>query len=115
MRKSFASLTIVAGLLTLAGGQAVAAAAHSSVKTVSVVMHDPGCHWFSVGGKYVKTLTVKGPVALANYDEKTLIVAGPSGVKHDPTGAKVTLRAGTYTITMIKQAHDDNTLKLVVE
>jgi hypothetical protein len=115
MRTSFASLAIVAGLVAVAGGQAVAAGAHSSVKTVGVVMHDPGCHWFSVGGKYVKTLSVKGPVALANYDENTLIVAGPSGVKHDPIMKKITLQRGTYTITMVKQAHDDNTLKLVVK
>jgi hypothetical protein len=114
MRTSFASLAVVAGLLALAGGQAAAAGTQSSLKTVSVVMHDPGCHWFAVGGKYVKTLTVKGPVALANYDENTLIVAGPSGVKHDPIMKKITLQPGTYTINMVKQAHDDNTLKLVV-
>ena len=115
MRTSLTTLAIVGGLLALAGGQAVAAAGHSSVKTVTVAMHDPGCHWFSVGGKYVKTLTVKGPVALANYDQKTLLVAGPSGVKHDPVLKKITLQQGTYKITMVQQAPDDNTLKLVVK
>lgn len=114
MRTSLVTFLVVAGLLALAGGQAVAAAGHASVKTVSVVMHDPGCHWFSAGGKYVKTLTVKGPVALANYDEKTLLVASASGVKPDPIMKKITLEPGTYKITMVKQASDDNTLKLVV-
>jgi hypothetical protein len=115
MRKLLVTFLAVAGLLALAGGQAVAAARHASVKTVSVVMHDPGCHWFTAGGKYVKTLTVKGPVALANYDENTLLVAGASGIKHDPMMKKITLQPGTYRITMVKQASDDNTLKLFVK
>ena len=115
MRKPFATLVVVAaGLLALAAGQAVAAAGHSSVKTVTVAMHDPGCHWFSAGGKFVKTLKVKGPVALANYDEAALKVAGPSGLNRVAVGKKITLGHGAYTIKMVGQAPDDNTLRLVV-
>jgi hypothetical protein len=115
MRKPLATLVVLAaGLLALAAGQALAAARHSSVKTVTVAMHDPGCHWFSVGGKFVKTLKVRGPVALANYDEAALKIAGPSGLKRDAVGKKITLGHDAYTITMVGQAPDDNTLRLVV-
>jgi hypothetical protein len=77
-------------------------------------MHDPGCHWFAVGGKFLSSLTVTGPVKLANFDEAALIVAGPSGVKHDAVGKLLPLGPGTYRITMVGQAPDDNHLKLVV-
>ena len=83
-------------------------------KTVNVVMHDPGCHWFSAGGKYTTKLTVHGPVALANLDEAPLKVSGAKGTKLDPVGKKVVLARGTYKITMVGQAPDDNHLKLVV-
>ena len=108
-----ASLILLGALIVAAPAAGRSTGTAKATKLV-VAMHDPGCHWFSVGGKYVKTLTVKGPVALANYDENTLIVVGPSGVKHDPMMKKITLQPGTYKINMVKQAHDDNTLKLVV-
>ena len=115
MRTSLATLFVIAaGLIVLTSGQAVAAAKQSSAKTVTIAMHDPGCHWFSVGGKFVKTLAVKGPVTLANYDEAAIKVAGPSGIKRDPVGKKITLQRGIYKITMVGQAPDDNTLKLTV-
>ncbi len=85
-----------------------------AIKTVTVAMHDPGCHWFSVGGKFTKTLTVKGPVALANYDEAALKVARAGSVVRDRVGHRVVLSRGSYRITMVGQAPDDNTLKLVV-
>jgi len=82
---------------------------------VTVAMHDPGCHWFQVGpNSFQKAATVQGPVVLANNDEASLLVAGPSGTKTDPVGGKVSLAAGTYRITMVGQAPDDNHLKLVV-
>jgi len=115
MRTSLATLFVVAvGLIVLTAGQAAASAKQSSAKTVTVAMHDPGCHWFSVGGKFVKTLAVKGPVTLANYDEAALKVSGPSGVKRDAVGKKITLQRGIYKITMVGQAPDDNTLRLTV-
>ena len=115
--KSLTVLSIVAaGTLPLVAGQALAASNHAAnAKVVTVAMHDPGCHWFSANGKFTKTMSVKGPVALANLDEATLKVAGPSGVRRDPVGKKITLSRGTYRITMVGQAPDDNILKLVVK
>jgi hypothetical protein len=78
-------------------------------------MHDPGCHWFLAGGKYVKALTVKGPVALRNLDEAALKVVGSTGVKRDPVGKQILLARGVYKITMVGQAPDDNTLHLQVD
>jgi hypothetical protein len=104
-----------AALLSLGAGRA--AFAHNGphgTKTVTVVMHDPGCHWFSVGGKFVTKLSVTGPVKLANYDEHALLVAGSTGVQKDPVGKSIPLAKGTYKITMVHQAADDNHLTLVV-
>ncbi len=101
--------------LLLAGTQVAGAASHvTSTKTVRVVMKDPGCHWFSVGGKLKIKLAVKGPVALANFDEAALKIAGPHGTKLDPVGKSITLTRGSYRITMVGQHPDDNTLKLTV-
>jgi len=111
------SLVVVAAgaLLALGAGQAAGAGQHAqAVKTVTVVMHDPGCHWFSTGGKFTTKLTVHGPVALANLDEAALMVMGPKGMQLDKVGKKVVLSPGTYRITMVGQAPDDNHLKLVV-
>jgi hypothetical protein len=111
------SALIIAAVALLAFGaaQAFAHTTHGqSTKVVTVAMHDPGCHWFLAGGKFVRTLTVKGPVALGNYDEAALKVVGPTGVKHEAVGKRILLGHGTYKITMVGQAPDDNTLKLVV-
>ena len=44
------------------------------------------------------------------------VVKGPGGTKLDPVGHKVTLHAkGTYRITMVRQAPDDNHLVLRVK
>jgi len=102
-------VAVIAGVAFAAG----ASAAHT--KTVTVVMRDPGCHWFSVGGKFVTKLSVAGPVSLRNIDEAALKVAGPRGVKLEPVGALVALGHGTYHITMVGQAADDNHLTLVVK
>ena len=104
-----------AAVLALGAGQAAGAThqAHA-VKTVTVVMKDPGCHWFSANGKFTTRLTVHGPVALANYDEAALMIMGPKGMQLDKVGKKVVLARGIYRITMVGQAPDDNHLKLVV-
>jgi uncharacterized protein (DUF2345 family) len=108
------ALPLLAGLaLAVGAGQALAQQAQPA-KTVTVVMADPGCHWFAVNGKHLKTLTVSGPVKLANFDEDALLVAGPSGVVREAVGKRITLTAGVYRIKMVKQHPDDNTLKLVV-
>lgn len=102
---------LAVALVALLVGQGAAA----STKTVTVAMHDPGCHWFLVGGKYVKSLSVQGPVSLVNFDEAALKIAGASGVRLDAVGKRVALTHGTYRITMVGQAPDDNTLMLIVK
>jgi hypothetical protein len=90
-------------------------ASASTGSTVKVIMKDPGCHWFSVHGKYLKTLARKGPVTLVNFDMNTLIVKSSHGRKLDKVGRKVKLGRGKYTITMVKQSKHDNTLHLTVK
>jgi hypothetical protein len=112
--KTFALLLTVAAVFAFGVSQASAHMAKPAAKTVVVAMHDPGCHWFVSNGKFVKSLTVTGPVRLANFDEAALVVAGPSSVRHDAVGRLLPLTRGTYHITMVGQAPDDNHLKLVV-
>jgi hypothetical protein len=99
----------------LAVAFALAGPAGAAPSKLVVAMHDPGCHWFSVGGKYTKTVTRHGAVQLVNFDEAALVVKGPRGTKIERVGAKLTLRArGVYRITMVHQAPDDNHLKLTI-
>jgi hypothetical protein len=98
----------------LAAALAGSGSAATTAKTVTVAMHDPGCHWFLVGGAYKQRLTVTGPVSLFNLDEAALRIVSPSGVKLEPVGKKLTLGRGVYHITMVKQAADDNHLVLTV-
>jgi len=113
-------LTGIAGLM-LTASAAARPSATANAKKLIVAMHDPGCHWFYVSGnmdnrKYSKTATRSGPVRLVNLDEATLIIKGPGGTKHDKVGATLTLNAkGVYKITMVKQASDDNHLKLTIK
>ena len=103
---------ILIGLAALA----LAAPAVASKASLVIAMHDPGCHWFQVGGKYVKSVTRSGPVTLLNQDEAALKIKGPGGTKLVPVGKKLTLHAkGTYRITMVHQAPDDNHLVLRVK
>jgi hypothetical protein len=102
-------LTAIAAL-----GLAVPASAGNS--TLVVAMRDPGCHWFQVGSKYVKSVVRHGPVTLVNRDEKALVIKGPGGTKIEPVLGKLRLRAkGTYRITMVHQAPDDNHLVLKIK
>lgn len=103
---------LVVGLAALA--LSIGASA-SSARTVTVVMHDPGCHWFSVNGQYKTRLTVAGPVSLYNIDEAALRVAGGHGVKIVGVTKRIPLASGTYHITMVGQTPDDNHLLLVVK
>ncbi|HST17634.1 MAG TPA: hypothetical protein VLK36_08190 [Gaiellaceae bacterium] len=103
-----------AAILSLAAGQAFARPAHTQSKSVTVVMKDPGCHWFAVGGAFKTTLSVKGPIQLRNFDEAALKVVGPNGAKLDKVGKQLALSRGVYKITMVGQAPDDNHLKLTV-
>jgi hypothetical protein len=118
---AIAGLTLLTASLMLAATAAARPASAAKATTLIVAMRDPGCHWFYLGGgpshrKYTKTVAHKGPVQLLNLDEAALIVKGPGGTKHDKVGAKLTLKAkGVYKITMVKQAADDNHLKLTIK
>jgi hypothetical protein len=113
-------LTAIAGLMLAALTAAGSTAAAGPTKLI-VAMHDPGCHWFYVGGgpnhrKYAKNVSRTGPVKLVNLDEATLIIKGPGGTKREKVGATLTLKGkGVYTITMVRQASDDNHLKLTIK
>jgi hypothetical protein len=87
----------------------------AAAQTVTVAMRDPGCHWFQQGQSFTKSMSVTGPVNLQNSDEAALKVDGSSGVQKDPMGGQVSLTPGSYTITMVGQAPDDNTLHLQVD
>jgi hypothetical protein len=103
-------------ILTSIAALALAAPAAAGKAPLVVAMHDPGCHWFLVGGKYTKSVVRHGPVTLLNQDEAALRIKGPGGTKIERVGAKLTLRAkGTYRITMVHQAPDDNHLTLRVK
>ena len=117
MKRSLTILSLLAACFyVVAAGQASAARKHAAALTpVTVAMHDPGCHWFSVNGVYKTKLTVKGPAQLANFDEAALKIVGPKGTYRTAVGKKIVLKTGAYRITMIGQAPDDNTLRLVVK
>ena len=102
-------------ILSAVAALALAAPAAAGRAPLVIAMHDPGCHWFHVNGKYVKSVTRTGPVTLLNLDEAALRIKGPGGTRLDRVGAKVTLRAkGTYRIVMVRQAPDDNHLTLKI-
>jgi hypothetical protein len=95
--------------------QALATTTHQAApKTLKIVMHDPGCHWFMRGGKFTKTATVKGRARLVNYDEAALKVASRHGARRIPMGKSIVVGRGNYVIMMVGQAPDDNYVKLTV-
>ena len=107
-------ILLAAALAAAAAVLAGSALAGHKPTTVTVAMHDPGCHWFLVAGQYRQALVVSGPVSLRNLDEAALNVKGPGGTRIDQVGKNLALGHGRYQITMVKQASDDNTLWLVV-
>src|SRR5690349_21497034 len=80
---------IIIGIAALA----IASPAAAGKSPLVVAMHDPGCHWFLVGGKYTKSVVRHGPVTLVNRDEAALKVKGPGGTRIDRVLGTVTLRA----------------------
>ena len=114
-------LLIPVAALALAAPIALAAPSAAGKAPLIIAMKDPGCHWFYVGGgpnhrKYAKSVVRSGPITLLNLDEAALIVKGPGGTKIDKVGSQLTLKAkGVYKITMVKQASDDNHLKLTIK
>lgn len=124
MRKLILSGITSLGLLAVLAGLTLAAPAAGSTTTTAtkliVAMRDPGCHWFLTAGTphrmYAKAVTRQGPVKLLNLDERTLIINGPGGIRHETVGSTLLLTAkGLYTITMVRQASDDNHLKLTIQ
>lgn len=115
MKKRILTLLVIAGCVAGIGVSAAAAKPAKQATTVTIAMHDPGCHSFLVGGKYAKTLSVRGPVSLLNADEATLRVASSGGLALDRVGHRLTLTKGVYRITMVGQAPDDNHLLLAVK
>jgi len=112
--KKIAMLYLAVALLAFGTGQAFAQTTHATATKVTVVMHDPGCHWFSANGAFKTKLAVKGPAKLLNVDEAALKVVGAGTVRRVAVGKTALLGKGTYAITMVGQAPDDNHLRLVV-
>jgi hypothetical protein len=103
-------------MIAIATSQALAARpyhAHATTKLV-VAMHEPGCHWFLIHGKYTKSATAVGSVRLVNIDEKALNVSSGHASKLIPVGKSLVFGRGHYVVTMVHQAPDDNHLKLTV-
>jgi hypothetical protein len=121
IRTTIAGLTLLTASLILVATATAQPATAAKASKLIVAMRDPGCHWFYLGGgsshrKYAKTVARSGPVKLVNLDEAALIIKGPGGTKHDKVGATLTLTTkGVYAITMVKQAPDDNHLKLTIK
>jgi hypothetical protein len=117
MKISTLSLAVAAVVCAGAfgAGQALATTTHQAApKTLKIVMHDPGCHWFMRGGKFTTTATVKGRVRLVDLDAGALKVASRKGMRHIPVGKSIVVGRGNYVIMMVGQAVDDNYLKLTV-
>ena len=113
-------LIAVAGLMVAAPAAAGPSAKAGPTK-LTVVMRDPGCHWFYLGGgpnhrRYATTVTRTGPVTLLNLDEAALKIKGPGGTRTERVGARLTLRGkGVYKIWMVGQEPDDKILKLTIK
>ena len=118
MKISLLALAVAAAIYAgvFGTGRALATTSHhATTKTVKIVMHDPGCHWFMVHGKYATKDTVKANrVRLLNQDEAALKVASRHGVRHIPVGKSIAVGHGHYVIMMVGQPPDDNYLRLTV-
>ena len=109
------TVSALSALALLGAGQALAATTHRAApKTLKVVMHDPGCHWFLVNGKDTLTAKVSGPIRLLDLDEGALKVASRTEMLRVPVGKSIVLGRGHYVVMMVGQAVDDNYLKLTV-
>jgi hypothetical protein len=117
-------LSTVAAAVTLAltfgvaigSSAAPASAAAAKQRVVSIVMADPGCHWFSVAGKNKARLAVNGPTAFKNLDEAALVFTGKNYLRHVAVGKSLAIaKPGVYHIKMVGQHPDDNNLVLVVK
>ena len=116
MKIATLSLAVAAilGAGAVGAGQALATTHTVAPKTLKIVMHDPGCHWFLRGSKFTKSATVRGRVRLVNFDEAALKVASRQGMRHIAMGKSLVVGRGSYVIMMVGQAPDDNYLRLTV-
>ncbi|HEX5173309.1 MAG TPA: hypothetical protein VFV91_04115 [Gaiellaceae bacterium] len=117
MKISTLALALAAIMLAGAFGASRASATTShqtATKTLRIVMRDPGCHWFKIGGKFTTKASVKGRVRLVDLDEATLKVVSRHGMRHIAVGKSIVVGRGSYVIMMVGQASDDNYLKLSV-
>ena len=111
----------VAAAAALAVSAASASPAKAQVhaiksKIVTIAMHDPGCHWFADHGKYYRSASVRHGTIFRNLDEAALIFKGKGFTKRLAVGKTLKIKkAGTYRVTMVKQAPDDNHLLLIVK
>ena len=111
-------LAATAAAAFAAGTAAASPTAIHAIKasTVTIAMHDPGCHWFTEGGKFYRAISVKSGTTFANVDEAALIFAGKGFSKHLAVGKTLQIsKPGTYHVTMVNQAPDDNHLLLIVK
>jgi hypothetical protein len=115
---ALAAIAFGTSLAAIAFGpsQALAATHHQATAkhTLVVAMHDPGCHWFLIHGKYKLSAVEPGAVRVENLDEATLKVASHHGMQYIHVGKSLVLQHGHYVVMMVGQARDDNYLKLNV-
>ena len=111
---ALAFMLVAVAVVSVTAGEALATTHAKAPSTLKVVMRDPGCHWFAIGGKFALKATVAGPVRITNLDEATLLVTGNGVTKRIPVLQKLLVARGHYVITMVGQAPDDNHLKLTV-
>jgi hypothetical protein len=108
-------VAVAASMALLVASTQAAGSKTTAIRTVPIVMRDPGCHWFQVGGKYKVALSVNGATSFRNLDEAALIFKGRGFSKLLPVGKTLTIsKPGVYHITMVKQKVDDNHLVLTV-
>jgi hypothetical protein len=115
----YALAALAAAVALVVAGAASASSAKPHVfktKVVNIVMADPGCHWFADGAKHYTSASVARGTTFRNLDEAALVFKGAGISKHVAVGKTLTIaKAGTYHITMVGQAPDDNHLLLVVK
>jgi hypothetical protein len=108
-----ASLALTAGVATASSASSASAA---KLPVVSIVMADPGCHWFSVAGKNKARLVVSAETTFRNLDEAALVFTGTNYLRHVAVGKSLAIaKPGVYHIKMVGQHPDDNNLVLVVK
>lgn len=109
-------ISVIAFSGALLGAEKGMATAHRAApKTLRVVMHDPGCHWFQIHGKFATSATASGRVRLVDLDEGALKITSTHGMREIAVGKSTVVGRGHYVITMVGQAVDDNHLKLTVQ